>query len=180
MVLSPARARQEYRKLWIILVFSLVVLGGFLLYVSAPLLGSKSTILATQPVDPFDFFRGQYITIRYEINSIPAILGATVGDTVYVVLQEDQNNTARFASSSLEKPSADALFIQGRITYLQSDRMEVTYGIEQYFFERGASFPQRDLTVKIKLNGSGRARISELLSNGEPVTMTYRNLTLTS
>ncbi len=180
MALSSSRTRQEYRKLWIVLLFFVVVLSGFILYVSAPLLGSKSTILATQPVDPFDFFRGQYITIRYEINSIPSIPGAMVGNTVYVTLQEDENHTARFVSGSLEKPSADVLFIQGDITYLTGDRMEVSYGIEQYFFERGASFPQRGLTVKIKLSKSGRAGISELLSEGKPVTMIYRNLTLTS
>src|SRR3989344_4445245 len=131
MTLSSSRTRQEYRKLWIVLVFLIIVLGGFLLYVSAPLMGSKSTILATQPVDPFDFFRGQYIIIRYTINSLPSIPGAIVGDIVYVTLQEDENHTARFVSSSLEKPSADVLFIQGRVTYLQSNNMEITYGIEQ-------------------------------------------------
>lgn len=58
--------------------------------------------------------------------------------------------------------------------------MGVDYGIEQYFFERGASFNTRDMTVKIKLSDSGAARIVELLQDGKPIEIEYQNKTLTS
>src|SRR3989344_4515462 len=100
---------KEYLKLVVVLVVLFSILGGFLLYVSYPLLGTKTVVLATQPVDPFDLIRGQYITIRYEIGSIPSVDGAQIGDNVYVVLEEDSTGISRYKSASLDKPSKDNL-----------------------------------------------------------------------
>src|SRR3989344_314410 len=130
---------KEYLKLVVVLVVLFSILGGFLLYVSYPLLGTKTVVLATQPVDPFDLIRGQYITIRYEIGSIPIISGAESGDDIFI-----------------------------------------EYGIEQYFFERGAKFSTRGITVKVKLSDAGGARIVGLLEDGKPIKIAYENKTLTS
>jgi len=154
---------KEYLKLAILLGVLFLILGGFLLYVSIPLLSTKTAVLATQPVDPFDLIRGQYIVIRYEIGSIPSIEGAEVEDNVYVSLMEDSNGTSRYKSASLDKPSKDDLFIRGQIKSISGDNMRVEYGIEQYFFERGARFETRRMEVKVKLSGNGGARIVELL-----------------
>ena len=171
---------KEYLKLAIILGVLFLILGGFLLYVSIPLLSTKTAVLATQPVDPFDLVRGQYIVIRYEIGSIPLIEGAEVGDNVYVSLMEDSNGTSRYKSASLDKPTKDDLFIRGQIKSIYGGSMGVEYGIEQYFFERGARFETRGMEVKVKLSGNGGARIVQLLQDGEPVKITYENKTLTS
>lgn len=171
---------KEYLKLAIILGVLFLILGGFLLYVSIPLLSTKTAVLATQPVDPFDLVRGQYIIIRYEIGSIPIIDGAEVGNNVYVSLMEDSNGTSRYKSASLDKPSSDDSFIRGQIKSIYGESMRVEYGIEQYFFERGARFETRGMEVEVKLSGNGGARIVELLQDGEPVKITYGNKTLTS
>jgi len=171
---------KEYLKLVIILVVLFGILGGFMLYVSYPLLGTKTAVLATQPVDPFDLIRGQYITIRYEIGTIPSVDGAQIGDNVYVVLEEDSTGISRYKSASLDKPSKDNLFIKGQINYISGDNMRVEYGIEQYFFERDARFDTRAMEVKIKLSDSGGARIVELLNDGKPIKITYENKSLTS
>jgi len=168
---------KEYLKLAIILGVLFLILGGFILYVSIPLLGTKTAVLATQPVDPFDLIRGQYIIIRYEIDSIPPIDGAETGDNVYVSLMKDANGTSRYKSASLDKPSRDDLFIRGEITSIYESGMSVEYGIEQYFFERGARFETRGLEVEVKLSDNGGARIVELLQDGKPVEITYRNNT---
>lgn len=171
---------KEYLKLAIILGVLFLILGGFLLYVSIPLLSTKTVVLTTQPVDPFDLVRGQYVIIRYEIGSIPIIDGAEVGNNVYVSLMEDSNGTSRYKSASLDKPSNDDLFIRGQIKSIYKESMRVEYGIEQYFFERGARFETRGMEVKVKLSSNGRARIVGLLQDGEPVKITYENKTITS
>ncbi len=171
---------KEYLKLIILLGILFLILGGFLLYVSIPLLSTKTAVLATQPVDPFDLIRGQYIVIRYEIASIPSIEGGEVGDNVYVSLMKDTNGTSRYKTASLDKPSKDDLFIRGQIKSIYGNNMQVEYGIEQYFFERGARFETRGMEVKVKLSSNGGARIIGLLQDGEPVKITYRNRTLTS
>lgn len=172
--------KNEYIKLVLVLLVLLGIIGGFLLYLSIPLLSTKSVVLATQPVDPFDIFRGQYLTIRYEIGTIPSIDGANVGDNVYVILNEDENGTSRYKEASLEKPSKDNIFIKGYIKSIYNENMNVEYGIEQYFFERGAKFNSRGMEVKVKLSGSGSARIVELLQDGKSIEIEYENKTLTS
>ena len=93
---------------------------------------------------------------------------------------EDSNGTSRYESASLDKPSNDDLFIRGQIKSIYGESMRVEYGIEQYFFERGARFETRGMEVKVKLSGNGGARIVQLLQDGEPVKITYENKTLTS
>ena len=58
--------------------------------------------------------------------------------------------------------------------------MRVEYGIEQFFFERNAQFPQNDLTVEAKLSSSGQARVVQLLHQGKPINITYKKVELTS
>ncbi len=169
----------EYTKLFVVLGIFLLIICGFILYAAYPLLSQKSTILATRPIDPFDVFRGQYIIIGYEISNIPTLENAEIGNSVYVILEEDSANIARYKSASLIKPD-QGLFIRGKILSIYDKSMSVEYGIEQYFFERNAQFSAQNLTVKIKLSEFGGARISELLQNGEPLEMNYANITLTS
>lgn len=171
---------KEYLKLGIIILVLLIILGGFLLYVSYPLLSTKKAILATQPVDPFDIIRGQYMTIRYEIGTIPFISGAQVGDEVYVTLLEDTVGISRYKASSLDKPSRDELFIRGKIISMSENSLGLEYGIEQYFFERNARIEARDMDVEVKLSNNGGARISRLLKDGQPVKILYENRTYAS
>ena len=69
--MTEINSKKEVYKLIIILAILGLIGGGFLLYLSIPLLSDTSVILSTQPVDPFDPIRGQYMIISYEINSIP-------------------------------------------------------------------------------------------------------------
>lgn len=175
-------SKTEAIKLIAVILLFLVILGGFLLYVSFPLLSSKTAILDTRPIDPFDPIRGQYMTVFYQINMIPLIKGAETGDTVYVVLEEDENGTARYQNALLIKPDT-YLFIKGNIQSInnQSNTMRVDYGIEQYFFERNARFETRIRFIKVKLSDSGGARIVELLDEQRnPVKIIYKNKTITS
>ena len=135
-------------------------------------------ILATQPRDPFDIFRGQYMAIVYDISAIPLIEGAKEGNAVYVVLKEDQDNIWRFEKASLEKPR-ERTFIKGSIRAVNGN-LRVEYGIEQYFFERYAEFPTTNITVEAKVSKNGQARIVRLLHEGKPLRITYQNLSLAS
>jgi uncharacterized membrane-anchored protein len=170
--------RSEIIKLLAVVLVILVVVIAFVLYLSWPLMTGKTVVLSTMPVDPFDIFRGQYITLNYNISSIPITLeGASVGDDVYISLEKEEE-TYEFKSASLKEP--EGLFIAGNIIGIYEDRMRVRYGIEQYFFERNAQFSTRNLQVEVKIDSSGRARISRLLQNGNPIEINYSDMTLTS
>ena len=167
---------QQYTRLIIVLVLLIGVAGGFVLYLSMPLLTGKTVILKTQPVDPFDMFRGQYLTINYEISRIN-LADAKEGDNIYVSLKEGDDKIWHSTNISLSKPDS-GIFIKGKAK--QSWRgLAVEYGIEQYFFERDAHIPRMD-SVEVKIDDSGHARIVELLMNGQPLNITYRKPSLTS
>ena len=169
---------KQYIRLIIALAVVLGISGIFILYLSMPLIGGKTVVLKTQPVDPFDIFRGQYMTISYEISRIDFPPEAKEGDPVYVSLEEDEDGIWNGKGSSLNKPDG-GVFIKG--TLRQSWRgLTAEYGIEQYFFERNAELPWRNIQVKAKIGNSGQARIVELLQDGKPINITYREPRLTS
>jgi uncharacterized membrane-anchored protein len=177
--MAEINSKKEVYKLIIILAILGLIGGGFLLYLSIPLLSDTSVILSTQPVDPFDPIRGQYMIISYEINSIPKLENAKNGNKIYVLLEEDENGISRYKSASFTKHKG--IFIKGEVTSVRENTMRVKYGIEQYFFERGARFQTRINNVEVKLSSGGRSTISKILDeNKEPVKITYRNITLTS
>lgn len=168
----------QYKRLIIALAVLIGIAGTFILYLSWPLLTGKTVILKTQPVDPFDVFRGQYMTINYEISRVELPAEAKEGNAVYVLLKEGDDKIWHADKVSLSKPDS-GIFIKG--TAKQSWRgLAVEYGIEQYFFERNAELPWRNLQVKVKISDSGQARIVKLLQDGEPINITYKKAGFTS
>ena len=169
---------RQYVRLIIALVVIVGIAGTFISYLSWPLLTGTTVILKIQPIDPLDVFRGQYLTISYEISSVVLPAETKEGDTIYVSLKEGDDKIWHAEKVSLIRPESD-VFIKG--TAKKSWRgLGVEYGIEQYFFERNAELPWRNLQVKVKISSSGQARIVELLQDGKSFNITYRNVGLTS
>lgn len=141
-----------------------------------------SVWLQTRPVDPNDFFRGDYVTLSYDISSacdlpdiqpwwsdiavpIPQyhddkdmtgwekIMG---GKLVYIPLV--QSGDVMVASGCLtEKPSG--LFIKG----LRQTYNGTLYGIEKYFVQQGKGKDLEQavgtMKVQVSLSKGGQARI---------------------
>lgn len=173
--------RRIYKRMIMMVVALSLLTGAILICLSRPLISGKTMVLSTRPVDPFDIMRGQYITIRYEIGVIPSIPEANVGDTVYVALKEDADGVWKYDKAYLNMPSGGD-FIQGKISgYNGNKDMSLTYGIEQYFFERGASFSARNMRIQVKVGSDGQARISKLLDEeGNPLKIQYRDVSIQS
>jgi uncharacterized membrane-anchored protein len=162
---------KEYLRLIIALGVLLLITLSFTLYLSWPLLTGTTVVLATRPVDPFDPLRGQYMTIGYEIANIP-IIDVVEGTNIYITLKEDNEGIWRYDKSSLTIPS-EGIFIKGTVLSTRRNLTNVQYGIEQFFFERNAKVPTRNITVKAKISSTGGARIVELLQDGQPIEIKY-------
>lgn len=174
MAEQEIQPRREVLKLLLVILTLLLILGSFILYLSWPLLTGQTIVLALRPVDPFDPFRGQYITLNYEVSSLPSVEGAREGNTVYVLLKEDKQGIWRYQNASLSRPDK-GIVIAGRVRSLYGNTMTLEYGIEQYFFERHAQLPTQNLTVEVKVSSNGNARITQLLHNGKPAEILYEN-----
>ena len=164
------------------IVSSFVLLGFLIVFMGFPLWFGKTIILQTVPVDPFDPFRGQYLSIRYNISTIPEIEGAKPGDDIYLVLTPDKERVHQYARHSTDKPQVQGqdVVIKGEIEFSEFGRTTITYGIEQFFFERGAQFQLTNLTVEAKVDSWGRAKVVQLLHNKMPIEYKFREPTIFS
>jgi uncharacterized membrane-anchored protein len=127
--------------------------------------GDKVT-LRTVPVDPVDLFRGNYVTLRYEISTVNVAEGTQPGDRVYVPLHdEDGRWTGGFGYPS---PPGDGEFIRGTIRSAHGGSADVEYAIETYYADQEEAYDLQSaggLDVTVALDGDGQARISRV----EPV-----------
>ncbi len=101
--------------------------------------------LRTSPVDPMDPFRGEYVSLNYEISdsmrdSLSQVLDDKKKDDrrdvrVYTVLNVDENQVGNALYITDKRPDGE-LFIRGR-TEPSGWRNPIRYGIEAYFVEQG-------------------------------------------
>lgn len=124
--------------------------------------------LKAMPVDPHDPFRGEYVALTYDISRIRLPAGVRVGDTVYVELEEAPRRWVA-ARVRTRPPAEGTTFIRGRV--VSGGRIE--YGIETYFVEEGQgprleeAIAEGDLYVDVVLDDDGRAKIEEVVADGE-------------
>ncbi len=167
--------RKEYLSLIIVLNIISVLIFSIIIYNQWPYLTGKKIVLATQPVDPFDPFMGQYMVINYDISNLNVRENFDTGDTIYVMLLEDEQGIWREQEISKTRPK-EGTFIKGEIKYFYGNSVSVEYGIEQYFFERNARMPTTNITIEVLVSSSGRAKISQLLHNGKPINIEYEKV----
>jgi len=139
------------------LLFPLAVIG----YNELKLATGQEVRLHVQPVDPTDFFRGEYVALSYDISRIDT-KGEPPGTTVYVPLRKTGGRwTGAFASS--QRPPENVTFIRGHAT-----ESGIEFGIETYFVEEGQArkyeqaVGRGDLFVDVVLDDDGGAKIKRL------------------
>lgn len=120
--------------------------------------------LQVEPVDPVDFFRGEYVALSYPISRV--VLDGTrweSGDTVYVPLRRVNGHwTGR---EGLPEKPLQGPFIQG---HLQPGG-GVEYGIETFFVQEGQArryeqaMVRRRLYADVVVDDDGKARLKDLV-----------------
>lgn len=107
--------------------------------------------IATAPIDPRDPFRGDFVRLRYGLNSlayaptlwVPDNTQPRKGDRIYAVLQERPGglHDVDYFTNVQPGSSTDTLFLRGRLRTNNPgtglNRVDVGYGIEQLFVEQG-------------------------------------------
>jgi uncharacterized membrane-anchored protein len=171
--------KKKYLGLSLVLFMVLMVIIIAILYNHWPFLYGKKVILSTEPVDPFDPFKGQYMVINYEISRIQEARGFETGDKIFIILEEDSDNIWRMKDYSIFKPQAE-YFIKGKVRSSYEGFIWVEYGIENFFFEKDAVLPTENITVEVAISNSGRARISRMLHNGKTIDIKYKKFDIRS
>ncbi|MFC1648119.1 GDYXXLXY domain-containing protein [Nanoarchaeota archaeon] len=160
----------------LIALFWIIIIFGFIGVKEYTLKTGEEVILKTRPVDPRDFFRGDYVILNYEISTLDlASLEAdtfNVDDKIYVTL--NQQDGFGIPSGAYRTSPEEGLFIKGTVKEVKDDRVDIEYGIESYFVPEGEGKVierQRsgNVDVKVVIDKYGTAMIKAVLIDGEEV-----------
>ncbi len=139
--------------------------------------------LQSEPVDPRDLFRGDYVTLNYGIANLSFIemngdMKWQDGDMIYVELTPAKDTWRAVAAFHVPVlPALGNKLIRGRIDYHDETRnvARVDYGIERYYVPQGEGRAledqrnERALSVDVALAGNGEAAIKGIRIDGQPV-----------
>jgi uncharacterized membrane-anchored protein len=167
---------------WIIALIWIVVLAVVVTQHRAITLTGKTIILKTEPVDPRDPFKGDYVNLLYDISTIREPLTETQKTEllkthkIYAVLKPVDQYYAldHFAT---QKPGLGIIYIQGWVWGEIRDFMRIQYNIESYYVPEGKgkeveAHQGKDLFVEVYVDEKGLATIKTLMLGTKPYTFT--------
>jgi len=147
--------------------------------------GADITLL-TEPVDPRDFLRGDYVTLGYGISSIAAdrISGtlpvASGHADIYVTVKQGDDGAWAFAGASWQKrddlPEGEVELRGQTRSFVNSPlygQVGVNYGIERYYVPEGQGKAiedqqrERKIEAVIAVSDAGEAQIRALKDDGK-------------
>lgn len=139
----------------------------------------REITLPIVPVDPRDFFRGEYVRLGYEISNVPALLlvgpAPARNSTFYVTLAKNPQGGWTPVKVSAAMPpdaGADTIVLQGRSRFTFPASTLVHYGIESYFVPEGqgkrleALAQEKRMAARIAVDARGNAAIKGLIIDG--------------
>ncbi|MFO7172014.1 MAG: GDYXXLXY domain-containing protein [Bacillota bacterium] len=140
--------------------------------------------VATEPIDPWDPFRGEYVQLRYRINTLDlAALGVSErkfvrGQTVWVVLTPGEPYWQPVTvATARPRPSAGQVAVRARVEWFEDwtgvPRLHLRYGTESFFVPEGEAqaFQGPDVLLEVEwaVDRFGRAAVARLFRNGREV-----------
>jgi uncharacterized membrane-anchored protein len=155
--------------------------------------GGTEIRLKTEPVDPRDLFRGDYVVLAYPISRVEVDTAARPafrrGERVFVSLERDEQGFATATGVTRERPAGGAVVIAGRVVSTSAcafnaegrpdcsgrrGRLRIAYGLESYFVPQGEgraieTTDRARVEVVAAVSPSGEAAIKRLLIDGKPL-----------
>ncbi|MCE9651307.1 MAG: GDYXXLXY domain-containing protein [Parvibaculum sp.] len=158
-----------------------LILGWMVMDRIALLRSPDVVTLKSEPVDPRDLFRGDYVTLAYGISRLPldgmpGETGFDIGDTIYIELAEAPDTWRAVAVyRNYPTPGLGHKVIRGRIVDMSRNPLvaSIAFGIESYFVPEGEGRTleqernARNLSVDVALASDGEAAITGIRIEGE-------------
>ncbi len=165
------------------------VLGWMIQSRAAILRNGTEIVLKTEPVDPRDLLRGDYVTLGYELSQIPEneIKGDpdsyyAEGSDVFVLLKKGADGIwtrNRASAEPVTELVSGEVLLRGRSRYMFDPRsngtVRVDYGIERFYVPEGEGKPieqgvsEKRIDAVVMVDKKGRAQIKALRDNGVPL-----------
>lgn len=187
----------QKKILYLTVVFWLLTFSGLIAYKEYTLRTGTEVMLKTLPVDPRDLFRGDYVTLNYEISTLDLEKLQAEDSNFYndepVYLALELKNGYGVPKEIYTTPPKDGLYIKGKITNIIYDwktdesgimteeetieELRVDYGIESYFVPEGRGMEieeaqrtgKTEVAAKVIIDKYGNAVIKSLLIDGKEI-----------
>jgi uncharacterized membrane-anchored protein len=141
----------------------------------------REIVLPIRPVDPRDFFKGDFARLAYDISRLDVGLasglgGTHRGQTVYVTLERDAGEAWKPVAVARTLPTdlgPNQIAIRGRTSPYAWNL--ISYGLERYYLPEGTGRRIEEMARKSQLSaivavdGRGRAAIKGLVIDGKRV-----------
>jgi len=180
------------KKSWILILFAVVAaaqmaIPAMMIYEGERTLSRGELFkFRTAPVDPYDAFRGRYVSpaVEAENQSIPVNPDGdrdvlTVGGRVYVLLTRDEEGFASPESFSLTPP-AEGSYIEARLRRVTSERAYVDLPLDRFYlpeemapqaetaYRQHSRRGRQDAFILVRIR-AGHAVIEDLYVGGKPI-----------
>lgn len=176
-----------------IMLTAFVLVALVQLYVPAKMIWDKETILEagltykfkTAPIDPNDPFRGKYITLSFDENTVTVSNEEdwTSGEMIYLSLTTDNSGFAKIKSTSKKKPVRSTNFIQAKVKYVLgngTNKLTIDYPFDRYYMEESKAYDAEQVyrqslrdtckityaLIKVK---DGDAALKDVMINGTSI-----------
>jgi uncharacterized membrane-anchored protein len=178
-------ARNKYLLAGLVALSQTAVLGYMIESRASILRNGNDVVLLTEPVDPRDLLRGDYVTLGYPISRIDTALikgikpDAQGSHKVYVALQKSDGSLWMVTRASwqpiADKTPEETILVGKTPDYFSIDEnsnIAVTYGIEKYYVPEGEGKKiedgqrQKAVQVTVAVDKNGRAQIKSLSLDG--------------
>jgi uncharacterized membrane-anchored protein len=175
-------------KIAVVLAVQLLIVGSMIAFKQYTVWTGETVVIKTAPVDPRDPFRGDYLTLSYEISRLDTskIAGDDYPyDTVYVELREGDDGYwhAVAIHDRREREFDGTVLLKGEVDYRSGARSDRTtplrYGFEEFFIPEGSGRNldigrDQTLALRLKVDRFGNAVAQKLLLDGEPLDLKRR------
>jgi uncharacterized membrane-anchored protein len=177
------------KKYWIFGAF--ILLAVLQIAVSASRIRKWEDILRTgtrirfrtEPVDPYDAFRGRYVALDFEEETVPSELGPDLkwGEEVYAILREDEEGFARIEKLVKVRPT-EGSYLRVKVSYIGSSdkKIHIQFPFQRFYMEEeiapaaekayrtSNSEDEKDAYVTVRIK-NGYGVLEGLFIGGKPI-----------
>jgi uncharacterized membrane-anchored protein len=125
----------------------------------------------TEPVDPFDAFRGRFVALRLEQNKAPKADNAALksGQKVFAVIGVEADGFAKFTAVNTRPPQGDTPFLRSRVSYVTGNDVYLDLPIDRYYMTEKKAPLAEKLYLNHSFGESKDAYVVVVIKKGNPV-----------
>ncbi len=170
-----------------VMAFQFLILSSVIGFKQYTVLTGETVVLKVQPIDPRSLFRGDYVSLMYDVSVLDtaALAGDDYpSDTVWVELAKGDDGYWHAAAvyDSRRRVSDGHVLLKGKAEPARfgggERSIRVAYGIEEVFVPEGSGraveTTRQDIGVEVKVDRFGNAVARRILIDGEPFKLERR------